>query len=552
MTRIRPFILPLLILIAMLCATWLVWNHERQNTSNQIRSQFDFLLRETVSRVEQRMASYEQMLRGVQGLFTTTEVMERNSFRDYISSLQLDSNFSGIQAIGVIEWVPEVRKSAHVAAMQRLGAANYAIKPGGQREVYTPIVQFEPYIGSNFALSGLDQWPDQVRRLAMEKARDSGKPAISSMLRFSADKEADAQTGFIMYLPIYTKGQQHDSVLTRRTYLTGWVFAIFHMHDLMASLYGEQLPGLSLAIYDGVEPSASALLYSSVEGGITNQPSAITSNEYLVVAGRSWMLSMSTLDDFDKRFGHNSKSLIVIAGTSLSLVLAMLAWLLASGRARAMRLATTMTSELHKKIEEYEVVQALMLKAEEALVESNRKLESLSATDGLTGIANRRRFDEVLAKEYSRHTRSGAELSLILLDIDCFKAFNDCYGHIVGDECLRQIAQVIADCATRTTDLAARYGGEEFVCILPETDLIAAVAIAERIRSEIIARAIPHGGSSVADYVTASLGVVTARCSANNSSLAILSQVDELLYRAKSLGRNRVEYQFFETLSSLD
>ncbi len=548
MTRIRPFLLPVLILAAMLCATWLVWNHERQNTSNQIRSQFDFLLRETVSRIEQRMASYERMLRGVQGLFSATEIMERNNFRDYISSLQLDANFSGIQAIGVLEWVPEKQKNAHVAAMRRFGASNYAIKPAGQREVYTPIVQFEPYIGSNLTLSGLDQWPDPVRRLAMEKARDSGMPVISGMLRFSVDKDTDAKTGFIMYLPIYAKGQQHDSVPTRRAHLTGWVFAVFHMHDLMASLYGEQLPGLALAIYDGVDPSAASLLYSSVDGGTTSQHSTISANEYLVVAEHSWTLSMSTLDDFDVHFGHNANLLIVIAGTSLSLVLALLAWLLASGRARAMRLANTMTSELHKKIDEYEVVQALMLKAEEALVESNRKLESLSATDGLTGIANRRRFDEVLAKEYSRHSRSGVELSLILLDIDYFKAFNDCYGHIIGDECLRQIAQVIAECASRAADLAARYGGEEFVCILPETDLIAAVAIAERIRNGIIARAIPHSGSSVADHVTASLGVVTARCSADNSSLAILSQVDELLYRAKSLGRNRVEHQYFETL----
>ncbi|MEI6208790.1 MAG: CHASE domain-containing protein [Desulfuromonadales bacterium] len=543
MTRIRPFLLPLLILTAMLCATYLVWNHERQNTSSQIRSQFDFLHRETVSRVEQRMASYEQMLRGVQGLFATTEVMERDKFRDYISSLQLDANFSGIQAIGVIAWVPELQKNTHVAAMQRLGASNYAIRPAGQREAYTPIVKLEPYIGSNLALFGLDQWPDPVRRLAMEKARDSGMPVISGMLRFVVDKKADAQTGFIMYLPIYAKGRHHDSVATRRVHLTGWVFAVIQMHDLMASLYGEQPPGLALAIYDGVEPSSSTLLYSSVEGGITNQPSAITANEYLVVAGRSWMLSLSTLDGFDDRFGHNAKSLIVITGISLSCVLALLAWLLASGRVRAIRLATTMTSELHKKIEEYEVVQALMLKAEEALVESNRKLESLSATDGLTGIANRRRFDEVLAKEYSRHTRSGAELSLILLDIDYFKAFNDCYGHVSGDQCLRQIAQVIADCATRDPDLAARYGGEEFACILPETDLNGAVAIAEKIRRGIITCAIPHSGSIVADYVTASLGVVTVRCTAEKSSLAILSQVDELLYRAKSLGRNRVECQ---------
>jgi diguanylate cyclase (GGDEF)-like protein/PAS domain S-box-containing protein len=180
---------------------------------------------------------------------------------------------------------------------------------------------------------------------------------------------------------------------------------------------------------------------------------------------------------------------------------------------------------------------------EKMLEEYNRKLESLSITDGLTGIANRRHFDETLIQEYSRHTRrSESGLSLILLDIDYFKAFNDTYGHIKGDECLRKIGKVIAECAHRTTDMAARYGGEEFACILPDTDLDGAVSIAENIRRSIHALAIPHKGSKVADFVTASLGVITIHHTTQQSIEDILSQVDALLYRAKSSGRNRVEF----------
>ena len=180
--------------------------------------------------------------------------------------------------------------------------------------------------------------------------------------------------------------------------------------------------------------------------------------------------------------------------------------------------------------------------AEVALAESNRKLETQSNTDGLTGIANRRHFDAVLAQEYARHARSRARLSLILLDIDYFKLFNDSYGHVKGDECLQQVAQVMAGCATRPADLVARYGGEEFACILPETDSRGAVVIAENIRLGIMARAIPHKESSVADCVTASLGVVTVPCTVEGSAMDIVAQVDELLYLAKSSGRNRVEF----------
>ena len=180
--------------------------------------------------------------------------------------------------------------------------------------------------------------------------------------------------------------------------------------------------------------------------------------------------------------------------------------------------------------------------AETALEESNRKLEALSVTDALTGIANRRRFDDVLTREYSRHVRSGADLSLIMLDIDYFKAFNDCYGHVAGDACLRQIAGIMEACVARPADMAARYGGEEFACILPETDLQGAISVAETIRCQIQSRSISHKKSPIADFVTVSLGVVTVKCRSSESIMELVVKADELLYRAKSLGRNRIEF----------
>ena len=370
MKRLRPFILPLLVLAAMLSVTWLVWDHERQSCRKELRSQFDFFMRETVSHLEQRMATYEQMLLGVKGLIATTDVMDRDHFHDYIDSLQLDANFSGIQAIGVIELVPEARKNAHVAAMRRLGFAKYTIQPKGQREIYAPIIQLEPYISRYSDLSGLDQWNDPVRRLAMEEARDKGMTAISGMLRSAGYNEADTQPLYFICIPIYASGQQHDSVLTRRAHLSGWVFAVLRMNDMIAGLYGEQQTGLSLSIYDDVVPSTAALLYSSTDGALLHSPT-IVANEYLVFAGHTWMLSMSTKDGFDARFSRNAKSLIALAGTTLSLILALLAWLLANGRVRAIRLATTMTTELQKQINEYEVVQVLLQQAKLAAEAAN-------------------------------------------------------------------------------------------------------------------------------------------------------------------------------------
>jgi diguanylate cyclase (GGDEF)-like protein len=175
------------------------------------------------------------------------------------------------------------------------------------------------------------------------------------------------------------------------------------------------------------------------------------------------------------------------------------------------------------------------------------KLVRLAATDGLTGLANRFHFDRMLAYEYARHSRSGKELSLIMLDIDQFKAFNDTYGHISGDECLREIARAMTRTVSRATDLVARYGGEEFVILLPETSLSGAVTLAERVRNCISNLALPHKDSS-AGHVTASLGVVTGSFLKVSSIMDVLTEADIQLYAAKAGGRNRVAFRAVERL----
>ncbi|GAB7078939.1 hypothetical protein JCM14635_06120 [Megalodesulfovibrio paquesii] len=178
-----------------------------------------------------------------------------------------------------------------------------------------------------------------------------------------------------------------------------------------------------------------------------------------------------------------------------------------------------------------------------ALEESNKKLEAMTNEDGLTKISNRRHFDMVLANECSRHARNHATLSLILLDIDYFKNFNDAYGHVAGDACLQRVAFAMAQCLKRPTDLAARYGGEEFVCLLPETDLIGAVSVAESIRKAIEGLSITHDKSSVSQFVSVSIGLVSLSCDSETKPSDVVKYADALLYRAKNEGRNRIAFR---------
>ena len=170
------------------------------------------------------------------------------------------------------------------------------------------------------------------------------------------DTDADARPGFVMYLPIYARGESQDSVGERRAHLLGWVYASFRMSDVIASLYGERPPGVALAIYDGVEPSAATLLYRSGNWGERHLPAGASANEYLVIAGHDWTLSMTAQDSFKARFGRNAEMLIAVAGTGLSLLLALLAWLTLTGRRRALQMASSMTRELRENEEKFRAI----------------------------------------------------------------------------------------------------------------------------------------------------------------------------------------------------
>lgn len=192
-------------------------------------------------------------------------------------------------------------------------------------------------------------------------------------------------------------------------------------------------------------------------------------------------------------------------------------------------------SELELRVKELEAVKS-------ELEEANRLLAHLSSHDGLTGILNRRSFDEILEREWNRCFREKKLLSIILIDVDYFKKYNDIYGHIAGDNCLKMIAKIIAKTVQRPSDYVARYGGEEFVVVLPRTDAAGAMKVAEQIRLNIKELGIEHRGSSFSE-ITVSSGVAESSPYsdkiAENNIEEIIQRADRALYMAKSLGRNQ-------------
>ncbi len=177
---------------------------------------------------------------------------------------------------------------------------------------------------------------------------------------------------------------------------------------------------------------------------------------------------------------------------------------------------------------------------EDRLLTLQKELEELSFKDGLTDVPNRRMFDKVLKEEWIKAIRSNQVLSVIMVDIDYFKQYNDLYGHLHGDDCLKQVARILSTCMTHPCDFLARYGGEEFVFVLPDTDSASAEKLAERCRQEVVQRHITHD-SGIESQVTVCLGVCSTRPKQGDDPLAFLQCVDDALYQAKANGRNRVE-----------
>ncbi|MDY7004574.1 MAG: PleD family two-component system response regulator [Cyanobacteriota bacterium] len=211
-------------------------------------------------------------------------------------------------------------------------------------------------------------------------------------------------------------------------------------------------------------------------------------------------------------------------------------------RQRVRRLLQTQWAmkELRRQIEKERMLSDKLEKA-------NQELERLASLDSLTMVANRRNFEKFIESEWKRSHRNSLPLSIIMCDVDFFKAYNDTYGHQAGDTCLKKIADIIMQNVNRSSDLVARYGGEEFVVVLPETDVERAVYVAEKIRKSIKDAAIAHQGSKISNCVTISCGVATRKSLswASESEFKLddlIKEADSALYEAKSQGRDQVYY----------
>jgi len=266
-------------------------------------------------------------------------------------------------------------------------------------------------------------------------------------------------------------------------------------------------------------------------------------NEYSLARKIYEINSETAIGALNGELAHTSETYAQIRHLSLFARIAAFVLLLWAALVYSRRLR----EELRKQARLHEEIGAANRRLEDnvrartaELERANRLLAGLSTTDSLTGLANRRRFDEALEAEWQRAVRTRMPLSLLMLDIDHFKLYNDHLGHLAGDECLRQIGAVLQACVLRSGELSARYGGEEFAVILPAAEPEEAARLAETIRCEVENLGLAHVPEANARVVTASIGVATHRPIPGEPSTRLIQDADRALYESKRAGRNRV------------
>ncbi|UGQ46877.1 CHASE domain-containing protein [Massilia endophytica] len=349
-----------LVFALCLCATATVWHSARSDARRDAAADFDFRVRELVNNIALRMQAYQQVLYGAQGLFASSDYVDRQEFHTYLAGQQLNEHFPGIQGVGYMLLVPHDRMAEHVASLRREGFKDYRPYPPGEGAFHTPIVYLEPFSGTNLKAFGYDPWQDPVRRAALEQARDSALPAMTGRIRLVQETEAKGQAGFLIVLPVYRNGMPLDTLARRRAAIMGWVYSPFRIGDVMAGIGGGKAADLDIEIYDGDGLDSTRRMYDSQPAPLP--PRALRTVQKLRIAGHQWTLQIGAAKTRPPLFADKPR-LLALTGLAFSLLLASLAWVLAASRRKA-REALCQSREMAEALKEGQ--QSLLVMAESA------------------------------------------------------------------------------------------------------------------------------------------------------------------------------------------
>jgi len=344
---------PLSVLILSLTATTCAWYFTESHANDQAAQRFDAETQLLAYRIKDRMSAYELVLRGGSGLFLSSSQVTRREWHDFVSTLQLDQHFPGIQGVGFSLRIRPADMAEHIRQVQAEGFPDYRVKPAGEREEYTSIIYLEPFDERNRQALGYDMFSHPTRRAAMQRARDTGAAAMSGKVELVQEITEVKQAGFLLYLPVYTTQGIPATLDKRRETLLGYVYSPFRANDLVRGILQEGGSGVSFSIYDGKQAASNALLYDGDTGlkldAVSREPKFISATT-IDIAGRSWTVTFRSTPVFEAGFVFTLAHSTFFGGLFLSALLFVISWMLATTRQRALSLRKEVT--LRKEADE--------------------------------------------------------------------------------------------------------------------------------------------------------------------------------------------------------
>jgi diguanylate cyclase (GGDEF)-like protein len=333
--------------LLMLGVTFVYWKNEEQQLTAKRKDGFTQAADQITLSIDRRLTTFELALRGVKGFIEGSDSVSRSEYRSYFQALQLRETQPGLQGVAIATLVNQADRDRHIVEMHERGFPTYRIHPEGERAQYTPITLIEPYTSANIVAIGFDIASNPQLEPTLRQARDTGAMALSSVTKLVQDAGKDLKA-VVMYLPIYANGQPVVTLTDRRAAITGWVSGPFHVADLIAGL-GKQLDSdIGIALYEGNLMSTDHVLYGD-GGPVQSKVRAdhLFTVRTLEVGGRQWTVAMHSLPEFEAKYnGEGQHRIVAAVGAVLSLFMGWVAWLLATGRERALTLAKAMTQEL--------------------------------------------------------------------------------------------------------------------------------------------------------------------------------------------------------------
>ncbi len=364
-----------IVLLASLLITFNAWYFARGEATKRTQARFDFRVKTIETGIYERLQAYEFLLRGGSGLFATSDEVTREDWRTYVTKLQINQYYPGIQGVGFAKRILPSEKAAHLRQIRGEGFPQYTIKPDGDRPEYTSIIFIEPFDWRNQRAFGYDMFSEPTRKEAMIRARDTGIAALSGKVTLLQETANDIQSGFLIYLAVYRKGEPLETPEQRRKALMGYVYSPFRMNDFIKGILLEKEEYVELQIFDGDKPLKETLQYRSdsaeeLHNHLEDRNFA-THQSILEYAGHRWLLSFVSSKYFEENIVPGLTNFSLLLGITISLLLFGMVLSLIKSRSQAIILAnTTLDLEkanigLRKEITERKRAEESLLKSEE-------------------------------------------------------------------------------------------------------------------------------------------------------------------------------------------